>query len=98
VAYLPSRRAFIGALGGGHSPRNDATGSDFSMRPRQGQVDAVLREGLRTLGYVEGANLVIETRNAHCQVERLPTHGAETSMAPNRKSRPPDRPRVIGAR
>jgi ATP-dependent DNA ligase len=27
-----------------------------------------------------------------------PTHGAETSMAPNRKSRPPDRPRVIGAR
>jgi len=46
VAYLPSRRAFIGALGGGHSPRNDATGSDFSMRPRQGDKS--------TLSYARG--------------------------------------------
>ena len=35
-------------------------------------MEAVLREGLRALGYVEGANLVIETRDAHGQVERLP--------------------------
>jgi putative ABC transport system substrate-binding protein len=37
-----------------------------------GQSEAVLREGLRTLGYVEGANLLIDARAAHGRVERLP--------------------------
>src|SRR5262245_41274809 len=38
-----------------------------------GQVEAVFREGLRALGYVEGTNIVIDTRAAHGRVERLPT-------------------------
>src|SRR5215475_11151049 len=38
-----------------------------------GQGDPVLREALRSLGYVEGANLVIEAKAAHGIVERLPT-------------------------
>jgi putative tryptophan/tyrosine transport system substrate-binding protein len=38
-----------------------------------GQVEAVFREGLRTLGYVEGTNLVIDARAAQGRVERLPT-------------------------
>jgi len=37
-----------------------------------GQSEAVLREGLRALGYVEGTNLVIDARAAHGRVERLP--------------------------
>jgi len=38
-----------------------------------GGAEAVVREGLRALGYVEGVNLVIEARAAHGRVERLPT-------------------------
>src|SRR5262249_4324069 len=38
-----------------------------------GQVEAVLRESLRALGYVEGTNIVIDARAAHGRVERLPT-------------------------
>jgi putative tryptophan/tyrosine transport system substrate-binding protein len=38
-----------------------------------GQAESVLREALRSLGYVEGANLVIEAKAAHGIVERLPT-------------------------
>ncbi len=37
-----------------------------------GGSEAVLREGLRALGYVEGINLVIDARAAHGRVERLP--------------------------
>jgi len=37
-----------------------------------GQSEAVLREGLRALGYVEGTNLVIDARAADGRVERLP--------------------------
>ena len=42
-----------------------------------GQSEAVLREGLRVLGYVEGANLVIDARAAHGRVERLPALARE---------------------
>jgi len=38
-----------------------------------GQVEAVFRESLRALGYVEGTNIVIDARAAHGRVERLPT-------------------------
>jgi putative ABC transport system substrate-binding protein len=37
-----------------------------------GQAEAVLRETLRSLGYVEGANLVIDAKAAHGIVDRLP--------------------------
>jgi putative tryptophan/tyrosine transport system substrate-binding protein len=37
-----------------------------------GQVEAVFREGLYALGYVEGVNLVIDARGADGRVERLP--------------------------
>jgi len=36
------------------------------------EVTDALRQGLRELGYVEGRNLVIETRYAHGRPERLP--------------------------
>jgi putative ABC transport system substrate-binding protein len=36
-------------------------------------MEAVLRESLRTLGYVEGTNLVTDARAASGHVERLPT-------------------------
>src|SRR5262249_40644368 len=42
-----------------------------------GQSEAALREGLRALGYVEGANLVIEAKAAHGRVERLPALARE---------------------
>jgi ABC-type uncharacterized transport system substrate-binding protein len=37
-----------------------------------GQSEPALREALRALGYVEGRNLMIESRAAHGRVERLP--------------------------
>src|SRR4029453_7700908 len=37
-----------------------------------GQSAPALREALRALGYVEGRNLMIESRAAHGRVERLP--------------------------
>src|SRR5215467_2215940 len=39
----------------------------------EGQAEAVFREGLRALGYLEGTNIVIDARTAHGRVERLPT-------------------------
>src|SRR5262250_3708251 len=39
----------------------------------EGRVEAVFREGLRALGYVEGTNLVIDAGAAQGRVERLPT-------------------------
>ena len=36
-------------------------------------IEAVLRDSLRALGYVEGTNLVIDARAARGDVERLPT-------------------------
>src|SRR2546425_11555996 len=39
--------------------------------------EAVLRESLRALGYVEGANLLIEARAAHGRVDRLPALARE---------------------
>jgi len=39
----------------------------------EGRAEAVFREGLRALGYVEGTNMVIDARAAHGRVERLPT-------------------------
>src|SRR5215813_12762320 len=39
----------------------------------EGRVEAVFREGLRALGYVEGTNIVIDARAAQGRVERLPT-------------------------
>jgi putative ABC transport system substrate-binding protein len=42
-----------------------------------GQSEAAFRDGLRALGYVEGANLVIEAKAAHGRVERLPALARE---------------------
>ena len=42
-----------------------------------GQPERVLREGLRALGYVEGANLVIDARAARGRVESLPALARE---------------------
>ncbi len=73
------RRTFLGSLALLAAPRA-AMAQPAERRYRVGflnastpggQVEAVLREGLRALGYVEGANLVIETRDAHGHVERL---------------------------
>jgi putative tryptophan/tyrosine transport system substrate-binding protein len=36
-------------------------------------IEAVIRESLRALGYIEGTNLVIDARAARGHVERLPT-------------------------
>jgi len=44
-----------------------------------GQPERVLREGLRALGYVEGANLVIDARAARGRVESLPALARECS-------------------
>ena len=55
----------IGWLGGGSPP----TGPNPSLE--------AFRQGLRDLGYVEGQNLVIESRSAEGHAERLPALAAE---------------------
>ncbi len=49
----------------------------MSLYPPDADVPQGLREGLRTLGYVEGQNLVIEWRYAQGRDDRLPTMAAE---------------------
>src|SRR5215831_20374780 len=44
----------------------------FLNAARPGGPESVLLEALRSLGYVEGANLVIDAKAAHGIVERLP--------------------------
>jgi putative ABC transport system substrate-binding protein len=41
------------------------------------QLDDAFRQGLRELGYIEGRNVVIETRHAHGRTDRLPELVAE---------------------
>jgi putative ABC transport system substrate-binding protein len=85
---MTTRRAFIGTLAGGllASPLA-AEAQQAAKVPRIGYmatnlvVSAHLREaflqGLRDLGYVEGRNVVIESRSAEGKLERLPALAAE---------------------
>ncbi len=53
-------------------------GALFNRAPNQDDRDVeLLREGLARLGYVEGANLVIEARFAEGKLDRLPGFAAE---------------------
>jgi putative ABC transport system substrate-binding protein len=63
-AYQPSKLSRIGFLTG-NAPEEAAA-----------SVEA-LRQGLRALGYLEGANLVFEWRWAEGHLDRLPTFAAE---------------------
>jgi hypothetical protein len=76
-----NRRAFLTAMGGStvavplvveaQSPRQrHRVGLLNGAAPG---IEAVLRESLRALGYVEGTNLVIDARAARGRVETLPT-------------------------
>jgi putative ABC transport system substrate-binding protein len=58
------------------SRRGSVIGSDFNAA-ETGQQEAAFREGLRALDYVEGANLVIESKAAHGRLERLPALARE---------------------
>jgi putative tryptophan/tyrosine transport system substrate-binding protein len=49
----------------------------MSLYPPDADVPQGLREGLRTLGYVDGRNLVIEWRYVQGRDDRLPTLAAE---------------------
>ncbi len=81
------RRAFLAALTGGLLAAPLLAGAQIAGQPHRvgflnaagpvGKPEAVLREALRSLGYVEGANLVIEAKAAHGVVERLPTLARE---------------------
>jgi len=82
---MMDRRAFITILGGGilAAPLVAEAEAPGTQQHRigflnaaapggRGQPEGVLREALRSLGYVEGANLVIDAKAAHGIVERLP--------------------------
>lgn len=45
-------------------------------------VSEAFRQGLRDLGYVEGQNLVVESRSAEGRVDRLPSLAAELVRLP----------------
>src|SRR5215813_5554588 len=77
------RRTFIILMGGGMLAAPSVAEAQASGTQRHrigflnaaapGRPEAALREALRSLGYVEGANLVIEAKDAYGAVERLPT-------------------------
>jgi putative ABC transport system substrate-binding protein len=80
------RRTFLGALAGGLLATPLAAEAQQAGKvPRIGMLLAfppehpqarewsnAFREGLRELGYVEGQNVVIESRSAQGRFERLP--------------------------
>ena len=80
------RRVFLGALGLLAAPLG-VEAQPAAKVPRIGWLPVNLaaaphnlepfRQGLRDLGYVEGRNLVIETRDAQGKLERLPALAAE---------------------
>ncbi len=80
---LAALLAFATALTGSVSHAQQAAkvyrvGALFNRAPNQSDQDVeLLRQGLARLGYVEGANLVIEARFAEGQLDRLPAFAAE---------------------
>jgi len=76
------RRAFIGVVTGGLlavplGAEGQATGQRHRVGlltgAAPGKPEAAFREGLRALGYVEGGNVVVDSKFAQGRVERLPT-------------------------
>jgi ABC-type uncharacterized transport system substrate-binding protein len=53
-----------------------------SLVARSPSINEAFRQGLRELGYVEGQNLVIESRNAEGKLDRLPDLAAELVRRP----------------
>jgi putative ABC transport system substrate-binding protein len=49
----------------------------LAFSPPDPSLDGALRQGLRDLGYIEGRNLVVETRSADGQLTRLADRAAE---------------------
>jgi putative ABC transport system substrate-binding protein len=85
---VTTRRSFIGTLTGGLLAAPLAAEAQQAAKvPRIGYLAGYLAatphlpeafgQGLRDLGYVEGRNLVIETRDAEGKLERLPALAAE---------------------
>src|SRR5215211_7877662 len=70
---------FVGGIA--HSqqvPKVYRVGALFNRAPNQEDRDVeILKEGLARLGYVEGANLVIEARFAEGNLDRLPGFARE---------------------
>jgi putative ABC transport system substrate-binding protein len=75
------RRAFLcglilGTMSAPPVAEAQATGQrhrvGFLKAAAPGQSETVLRDSLRSLGYVEGTNIVVDARAAHGRVERLP--------------------------
>jgi putative ABC transport system substrate-binding protein len=81
-----NRRSFIGTLAGGllaaplaaeaQEARKAYRIGLLSPTSQSPSIEAI-REGLRTLGYVEGQNLVIEYRSAEGRFDRLPDFAVE---------------------
>ena len=89
------RRRFLGVLGGAaalpfpvraQTPKVPRIGY---LSPRSAALvanDRAFLQGLRELGYVEGTNILIESRFADGQFERLPELAAELDQSNSRPS------------
>jgi putative ABC transport system substrate-binding protein len=86
---LVDRRTFLSAIGGSLLAAPLAAGAQQAGKiwriglvnagspPANPAIKSPFRQGLDDLGYVEGRNLLIETRHAEGNVERLPALAAE---------------------
>jgi putative ABC transport system substrate-binding protein len=82
-----TRRTFLHAMAGGVLVPVATEAQQAVKVPRIGylalnpaanpHLHEAFRQGLRDLGYVEGRNVVIESRDAEGKIERLPTLAAE---------------------
>jgi putative ABC transport system substrate-binding protein len=93
VGGYMKRRTFISGITSGVLAAPFAAEAQVTGQPHRvgllntampgGSSEAAFREGLRALGYVDGGNVMVESRSAQGRAERLPALARELLSPPS---------------